>query len=541
MIVTADETLDFNGAIRPHAEGKLVDLKEFKLLPFGYTLRAKLVSRWVERTARDGTLDEGALIARCDQAERMLDTVMAKNIVPSLPLYLLTLLQSFESGIQGGFEDSGLGEYYDYLVKVGLESAGVPKSQWSGIIEYCSHLAWQMHAAEHKELAHGELLAFNDRYSKEQVRVELNSRINILQRARILTKNGDCIRFRYHYFYYFLKGKHLARQLDDLEVQAYIKSCCSHLYVRENANTILFLAHHAFKDPMFLRCVTEVINEPFKTFTPIAFDGKDTEKVKSFVNDLPKLVYSGKTPEKARSEVNIRRDALDDGSDGLADKKEDLAQDEFTAQIISLLKAVEILGQILKNQIATIPRSQRVDLLKQIMSGPLRAVNAFFTIFMRHQNSVQIEISELLAKKKVFATNEQRQKAARQLLAWLLQYSAASLVIKAIVCISSDDLLEDINVAAERIGTPASKLIALGVKLDGPGRIPREIERLSSALKGDFIATRVLQILVLRRLYMFRTEEADRQWLASKGVIDLQYQHAIEYKTQKTKILAGKH
>lgn len=538
FLVTANEALDFNGTIRPHAEGKLADIKEFKLLPFGYTLRAKLVRRWVDRTGADGSLDEAALLARCDQAERMLDSVMAKNIVPSLPLYLLTLLQSFDSGVQGGFEDSGLGEYYDYLVKAGLESARVPKNQWGAIIEYCSHLTWQMHATEHKELSHVELQSFNDRYSKEQMRVELEPRIEQLLKARILSKSGDCVRFRYHYIYYFLKGRYLSKQLADLEVQAYIRSCCAHLYVRENANTILFLAHHSFKDPMFLNCVTDAIDEPFKDYSPISFDGKDTEKVKEFVRDLPKLVYSGKPPEQAREESNRNRDKFDDGHDGLADKKEDLAQDEFAAQAISLLKTVEILGQILKNQIASIPRAQRVSLLKQVMVGPLRAISAFFNVFTSHQLTAQVEIAELLAKRKVLGSDEERQKAARQLLAWLLQSSAAGLIIKAVVSISSDDLMEDIKSASNAIGTPASRLISVGVKLDGPGRIPREIEKLSEELKGDFIATRVLQILVLRRLYMFRTEEADRQWIASKKIVELHFQHVLEFKTRKSKLLS---
>ncbi|MDO9238158.1 MAG: metallophosphoesterase [Aquabacterium sp.] len=541
LLVTANEVLDFNGTIRPHADGKLSSFKEFKLLPFGYSRRAQLVRRWIQRTAADGSLDEAALLARCDQAERMLDTVMAKNIVPSLPLYLLTLLQSIESGVQGGFEDSGLGEYYDYLVKAGLESAKVPKNQWGPVIEYCSHLAWQMHATEHKELSQIELTIFNDRFSKDQIRVDLPSRIDVLVKARILSRTGDCVRFRYHYIYYFLKGRHLSKQLTDLDVQAYIRSCCAHLYVRENANTILFLAHHAFKDPMFLKCVTDALYEPFKDFTPISFNGKDTERVKDFVRDLPKLEYSGKSPEKAREEANIQRDQLDDGGDGLADKKEDLAQDEFTAQVISLLKTVEILGQILKNQIANIPRTQRVELLKLVMSGPLRAVNAFFTVFMNHQDAAQIEIAELLAKNKVFANETERQKAARQLLAWILQSSAAGLVIKCVVSISSDDLLEDIRTASNSLGTPASRLIAVGVKLDGPGRIPhREIEKLLAEVANDFIATRVLQILVLRRLYMFRTEESDRQWLASKKIVDLKYQHALEFKTRKSKHLLSK-
>lgn len=85
----------------------------------------------------------------------------------------------------------------------------------------------------------------------------------------------------------------------------------------------------------------------------------------------------------------------------------------------------------------------------------------------------------------------------------------------------------------------SAKLIAIGVKLDGPGRIPREIEKLKDELDGDFIALRVLQILVLRRLYMFRTDEADRQWLASKQFVGLQYQQSIEFKTRKTKLLPG--
>jgi hypothetical protein len=541
MIVSASEALDFNGSILPHAEGKLSAIKEYRLLPFGYSRRAQLVRKWVERTAADGSIDDAGLLARCDQAERMLDVVMAKNIVPSLPLYLLTLLHSFENGVQGGFEDSGLGEYYDYLLKAGMEAAQIAKNQWGNIIEYCSHLAWQMHATEHKEMSHDELREFNDRYSKEQVRVDLETRISALVRAGILSVQGDSFQFRYHYIYYFLKGKYLSRQLDDLTVQAYIKSCCAHLFVRENANTILFLAHHAFKHPMFMSCISEAVNEPFKDYAPIVFDGKDTEKVKEFINDLPKLVYSGKSPEQARADADRQRDELDDGSDGLADRKEDLAKDEFSAQGISLLKTVEILGQILKNQIASIPRSERVEFLKQLISGPLRAVNAFFTVFMGQKSSAQIELMELLAKKKVLGSDDERQKVARQVLAWLLQSAAAGLLIKAVVSISSDELLEDIKTATNSIGTPAAKLIAIGIKLDGPGRIPKEIAKLADELTGDFIATRVLQIMILRRLYMFRTEEADRQWLASKKLVDLQYQHTLEYKTRKTKLLPGKH
>lgn len=538
MLVTAGESFDFNGAIRPHAEGKLSEFKEFKILPFGYSRRAQLVGRWVQRTSTDGSLDENQLLERCDRAERMLDVVMARNIVPSLPLYLLTLLQSFDSGTQGGFEDSGLGEYYDYLMKNGLNLAGVPRNQWGSIIEYCSHLAWDMHTTEHKEMSQMDLRIFNDRYSDEQLRVELGPRIDALVKSQILARTGDCIRFRYHYIYYFLKGRYLSKKMGDSDVQSYVKICCAHLYVRENANTVLFLAHHAFKDPQFLTCVTDAVEVPFKDCATIAFNGQDTHKVKEFVRDLPKLTYSGKSPEKSREDANKHHDAHDNGSDGLADKKEDFAEDDFAAHLISLFKAVEILGQILKNQIASVPRAQRVDLLSKVMSGPLRAVSAYFQLFLGNQAAAQVEITEMLAKQKALSSDEERGKAARHLLAWLLQTSAAGIILKAIVSVSSDELLEDIRSAAQAIDAPSARLIATGVKLDGPGRLPqKEIESLLKEFSDDFIAARVLQLLILRRLYMFRTDERDKQWLASKELVGLEFQHAVEFKSRKAKLL----
>ncbi|CDN89575.1 MULTISPECIES: metallophosphoesterase family protein [Hydrogenophaga] len=540
FLLTANDSFDFSGTIRPHTEGKLTDLEEFKLLPFGFAKRAELVKRWLVRTSSDGTLDEGQLLQRCDAAERVLNDVMAKNIVPSLPLYLLTLLQSYESGVQGGFEESGLSEYYDFLLKAGLESAQIPRNQWTGIIEYCAHLAWQLHATENKELSEDELRIFNERYSKEQVRVELSTRIASLVKARVLAQHGDFFRFRYHYIYYYLKGKYLSRKMNDLEVQAYVRKCCAHLYVRENANTVLFLAHHSFEDPLFLRCVVDAVEKPFSAYPAVEFTGRDTVEIRDFVKDLPALTYSGKSPEQARHEANRRRDELDDGSDGLADRKEDLEEDEFVAHLISLFKAVEILGQILKNQIERIPRNQRVDLLSKVMHGPLRAVTAYFNLFTTDQAAVLNELTDVLAKRKEAGTEEERKKMAQQLVAWLLQTSTAGFLLKAIVSTSSDALIDDIRAAAGTIGSPAARLIATGVKLDSPGRLPqREMEKLLDDFGSDFIAVRVLQMLTLRRLYMFKTDERDKQWLASKGVVTLPYQHAVEYKTRNTKLLGN--
>jgi Calcineurin-like phosphoesterase len=538
FVITANEVFDFDGSVRPHAKDALKQLKDYRVLPMGYSLRARLVKRWFQRTASDGTMTEDTMLAKCDQAERLLDAILARNVVPSLPLYLLTLLQSIDAGSSSGFEESGLGEYYDFLVKEGLRTAGVQKQHWGSMIEYCSHLAWQLHASEHKEVTIDDLRAFNDRFSKEQHRVDFDTRLKDLLRARILAQHDQYVRFRYHYIYYFLKGRYLASQLEDLVTQAYIRECCAHLYVRENANTILFLAHHAFKNPMFLDCVIQAVTTPFRASSPIQFNGSDTASLADFIRDLPKLAYNGEDPESMRDKTNRSKDELDDGHDGLIDDKQIGEELDFLAELIALFKTVEILGQIVKNQIASVPREKRVQLLKLLMQGPLRALTAYFDMFMADRDVAEREIAAMLEKRHAISDENERQEIAKRLLAHFLQLVSYGFVAKAVSSISSDALQEDVDAAAKSLNSPAARLIALGVRLDGPSKLPRtELSKAIDETQGDFMAARVLQFLTLRRLYMFRTSAQDQQWLASQDVLDIKVQQAVSFRTRRTKLL----
>ena len=538
FIVTASEMFDLEGVNSSLAGEALRNLKDYRLLPMGYSLRARLVKRWFQRTSSDGTMDEDLMLAKCDQAERLLDAILARNIVPALPLYLLTLLQSMDAGSSSGFEESGLGEYYDFLVKEGLRTAGVQKQHWGSMIEYSSSLAWQLHATEHKEITVSELRTFNDQFSRKQHSVDFESRFRELLRARILAQHGQYVRFRYHYIYYFLKGRYLASQLGDIAVQAYVRECCAHLYVRENANTILFLAHHAFKDPMFLSAIVDAVVAPFASHAPLRFDGADTAAVADFVRDLPKLAYHGEDPEKMRDKVNRVRDELDDGDDGLVDQKQAGNELGFLAELIALFKTVEILGQILKNQIASIPRTKRVELLEVLMKGPLRALKAYFDMFMADRVSAEAEIAAMLERNHRIADETERHEIAKRLLAQFLQFASYGFVAKAVSSVSSDSLQEDVDAAAKSLDSPAARLISLGVRLDGPGQLPRrELSKAKAETEKDFMGARVLQFLTLRRLYMFRTSAQDQQWLSSQEVLDIKAQQAIAFRTRQTRIL----
>ena len=516
----------------------LKDYRKFEVLPFGYSRRSDLVRKWFQLTARDGTMADADFLAKCETAERLFETVMVRNIIPALPLYLLTLLQGVDSGVAGSFQESALGQYYGFLLNESLRKADVHPQRWDSIIEYCSHLAWHFHGSAFKELNTDSLRQFNQRFEREQHSVNFDSRLAELLTARVLVQSGDYFRFRYHYIYYFLKGRYLSKRLDDLEVQAYIKRCGMHLYARENANTLLFLAHHAYADKFFLSCIVDALNLPFAGLPESRFDGEDTKKVAALVSKAPKLVYSGETPEQHKERVNREKDELGAVSDGLADCEEDGDELSLAALIASTAKTVEILGQVLKNQYAVIGRASRVEMLKQLMRGPLRGIYALLDALLNSEAALVAELEEHLEKKAHIENAERRQVLARRILAHLLQGAAFGFIQRTAASISSRELLDDIHSAAKAIGSPASRLIELAVRLDTPDKIPRElVKKLQEDVSTDIIGGAMIQFLAIQRLYKFRSSHEDKQWLDSRGIVDIKRQQAVSYKASGTKKL----
>jgi len=515
------------------------DYKRYKVLPFGFSRRADLIRKWFQLTARDGSMSEVDFQAKCHSSERLFDTVMVRNIIPSLPLYLLTLLQGVDSGVGGSFQESALGKYYGFLFDDSLRNAGIQPQKWEPITEYCSHLAWYFHGSGSKVLELTRLKAFSTQFEVEQHAVNFDSRLSELVAARILVEDGNCYRFRYHYIYYYLKGRYLSTRLDDLEVQAYVKRCCTHLYARENANTLLFLAHHAYTDKFFLSCIVGALNQPFAGGPESRFDGQDTTKVAELVREAPKLVYSGETPEQHRDRINKQRDNGEQ-TDGLTDKEEDGDELSLPAQIASTAKTVEILGQVLKNQYSVIPRAQRVDMLKQLIRGPLRGIHAVFDAFLRDKEIVIAELEDILEKKAKISDPERRSAMSRRILANLLQGVAFGFVHRTAASISSRELADDIHTATKSIGTPAARLVELAVALDSPDPLPREkLKKLNADVKTDIVGGSLVQFIALQRLYMFKMSHDDKQWLASQEILDLKNMGAVSYRGKHTRRLKG--
>lgn len=534
IVVTVSEMFEMREMLERDGSREPLILDHYVLQPFGYLLRSKLIKRWYS-LGSDGTVDEATLMSRCDQAERLMNAVMTKTIIPSLPLYLLTLLQSMEAGRSGDFKDSALGYYYQYLLTEAFQSAGVKADKLTEVFQYAAQLAWEFHLQRKRELSEVELRDFNARFSKEWHTVDFADRLSLLIKARVLCRVGEDYAFRYPYIFYFLKGQYLSEKLADPEIRAYIGRCCTHLYVRDNANTVLFLAHHT-SDDYVINSIADALHGLFRSCAPVVFNG-DTASINKLIENAPKLTYSGESPTDHRERRNVLQDQLDDGHDGLTESEEGSSELSLVAQIAMLFKTTEILGQVLKNQYAKIQRTRKSDLITELFNGPLRALRNCYEFFEKNPDALVAGI-EAAIEREGNVEKEERTKIARKFVGSLIQLITFSFLMRAAQGASSDSLLEDVRDVVKRNGTTAFRMIELCILLDSPKALPKQkLVELYEEVKKDVVGFRLLQIMVLNRLYMFKTAEQDMQWLSQKLDLGIGIQHAISYQQSQRRRL----
>jgi hypothetical protein len=507
---------------------EVATITHYHLKSFGHVLRGQLISRWFG-LGTDPSVDEVTAQARRHQAEGLIDAVMTRSLVPATPLYILILLQSIEGGRDDEFRHGALGHYYHFMLVQGFQIAGVKPQSLTELFQYCSQLAWYFHSRGTNTLSLDDLRKFNGEFSMAWHTVDLDRRLRELEQASILLRDGEQYGFRYAYVYYYFKGQYLSESLADIDTRAYIKHCCSHLYVRDNANTVLFLAHHT-NDDFVLAAIADSLQAVFPDRMPLSLDD-DTGVVTHLIAEAPRLRYSGQSPEDSRRRRDEMRDELDEtgGHDGLADTEEPSRPLSRVAQMTALFKTTEILGHVLKNQYSKIPRPRRVELIRSLFDGPLRALSDFYQFCNRNPQTLVVEIEAALARRQV-GDEETRCKVARKVVASMILALSAAFISRAANGASAQSLSEDVREVVRVGNTLALRLIELAVILDAPGTLPRQkIKQLQKDMRANPVGKMLLDMFLMNRLYMFRTAEKDMQWLASEIGLDLGAQHAITY------------
>ena len=491
----------------------LVDMQHVKLLPLGNAKRLELIRKW-NRIGVGESLSENQFLKSCDDAEKLIESTKLRFVASTSPIFVLSLLQATASGITSEIHNSSFAHYYYFLIIGALEKAKVSKQDLNTILSACTHLSWYIRKhGDEQRISSSQFTEFVVQYSVNWTATDGTWLLRALIDARLMEDDGGSLAFTYPYSYYYFLGKFASISQEKTEVQEYLKHCLEHLYARECANTLLFLAHHSGNSAV-LESITATIDSHFIGQEPASLEKEDIASIASLLSQAPALQYHQVSPREFRQKQAESSDQNADESDGLQDKPHTAERDLFQ-EIVSLSKAIEISGTLLTHQFSNYGRQTKNRAIKSMFDGAMRAVKVFHSHF-ENMDDLLRSISSKFKDRKDGLNSDQAELHFRHAIAFLIKIVTTSFVMRASMSLRAKDLDDNISRVVQDNPNCANRLIKIAQELQNPSRLPRlEIDRLRKEEESNPAVMGVLQMLILQRLYMYETDHDDKDWAMS--------------------------
>lgn len=521
IIVTARDGTAAMDVLALERVEALHGFQQYEIREFGHKKRFELVCKWAEIGGESE--DSATWSQTIDKWEKDLTTAVGRQFIPAVPIYLLTLLQSIESGRTADLQNSAFGHYYQFLVTCSLQNVGIQREQWSEVMNYCANLAWFVHNSGQRHFSQTELEGFNSAFSKEFTPVALGQRERHLLQANILAKVDGQLEFKYPYLYYYFLGQYLADRIHEEDIKQVIMQLCDDLHLRDNANVLLFTSHHT-KSPVIYERIAEALDKCFSDDPVFDFE-RDVQLLNELVDSAPSLIY--KEDSALRSRANVRENQ--DKSEAVAAKSAENVT-EIPSAITRLFRGMEILGQFLKNHYGTTKNPIKDELIDKLLKSALRGLHGATLMIRKDAESLAAHIERLLSEGRPDLPADVVKANAKRIVFDIIGMITFAFIQKAGSTVGSTYLKDNLMSVVAKSDSLGYDLIAMSYQLDLPEAIPfTRLKALNKSVEKNVFSQALLSSMALKHLHLFKVPYKDKQRLCEELGIKLQRQLALDH------------
>jgi len=535
IIITANERYEVSVMSSKESVAALSNFSEYRMQGFGYKLRHDLVRRWYQI---GNQLCEESYEAKVQAADQTINGVLSKGLVPMTAFNTLVLLQTVEVNERGSLANAGTAQYYEYMFRHSLTAAKVRADEFDEIQSYLVYLAWEFFKHRQKTISTDAILQFNHWFSEKIHPTEPLVRLKLLEDTKILTRRNGGYGFAYPYLEYFFVAKYLATHCEDQpELKETIKRLCRHIYLKENANIVLFLTHHIHHN-WVVQEIADLLSAILSEIPMLRLED-DAAVLNTWVSENAKILVDTTNVVKNNRDARESNDKAAKLPENLPDHEvSSIGElDKFT-QLNLLFKTSEILGQVLKGRYGSIVKEVKTDLVRRLFDAPLRGVNFFNSIINTAPEAVLLEVTSRLQKNFPTIARDKVDRVAKRFLFSTIGAVADAFISRQGEIIGSPKLTQIIDHVTQADGGLSYQIVSVASKLSYPGTPPiDQIKDLAVTIEKNYFGYKLLQGLVARHLYMFYLPHGDKTRLAAAVGIDVRTQRDIEMKSQTTKKL----
>jgi hypothetical protein len=508
--------------------------KKLEILPFGHVRRTALIEKWVSLELTEET-DDQQFFAKLDDLSLHVDSLVRKNVVPPKPIYILMLLQSFETVTPQRLDLTSYGHCYQHLIYQSLERTRVKQADVDTYLNVLSELGGAILESNSESLDKSNLDLFFKNYSENFLPIDRDRVIQDLIKSSILVNLETGLKFRYRYMFYFFAAKKLADSLQKGNIaKQKIQNLVDTIHLEKASNIVLFLTHHS-KDPWILEQILYSVMDIFCNEQEATLKAGSLSFLQDFAKEIPDLVLENRQAREERLEFNKRKDIIEQNEHN--NSGEDCHEDpaDFMAKVNKVFRATEVCGQILRNRLGSLERDSLELIVEESLSVSLRFLNIFLKwADLVKEESIR-EVNKMLDKHPNFSDSKIINKVESFYLA--LNYALIFVMLQKVAFSLGSARGREIYIkVAKKKNTPASSLIQEIIELQFEKKMDfSKIEKLHAEFVKNPVCDRLLKHIIIHHCYMHDVRYQDRQRIADKLKIPMVVQRVITLTSKKTR------
>lgn len=405
VIVFADELFEFRGIAKPDVTNSfLLSFQQFDLLELDFSQREVLIKKWLslgQDTIRD---DDEEYTHRIVAIQNHIDTVTGKNLLPTFPFVVLTVLQTAEIEQPLKVESGAYGYLYQVLITRNLALVRSGPSI-DAKYNFLSCIAFKLFKSKVKELNSTELKAIYDEfYSEYLITFDYQQMLHELLSVGVTIGNPNrSFGFRYPYYYYYFVAKYIADRLSVSQGSEIVKEAvvamCNSLHIEEYANIMIMLCFLS-RDSFVIDQMVAKAQGHYEDVKPCDLD----EDVKT-INELHKHLFQKMPPAEISSDTTERQVAINQRNGAeLLPSKIDLPGEEEMSHFLKVntaLKTLQILGQTLRNFSGSLNAQNKIRIADECYRLGLRITAVLLTLYKSNLTSMQEFLAQSMRQQEM--------------------------------------------------------------------------------------------------------------------------------------------
>lgn len=481
--------------------------------------RDALIVKWLVAGEDPFEISEEELYKHQVRYARIIDSIIGQGLMPSVPLFILMMMQQIETR---GVIDNTAGLYgslYELIIRDVIRSICKKPTDIEVILTYLSNFAFHLYHERQRSLDSSAFRSWHELHLEEyNLILPQDEILEQLQKAGVFRRNSDFVGFKYRYYYCYFLARFLSDNFYNPEIVEEVRSLSQNLFNVYAANTMLFLCHLS-KDPRILEMVLQVAKNHFSEADKYDLSLTPSVVPKELIVPIPLTISDTTSAPAARRRSLREKDSIDPphGLDELTEEEEEIEELDENVQLINEVNSaqhtIRICGQILRNHYGILKGKQQIKIIRECYDLCLRLLGVLYDVLERDKKEVTGTLAQILHHRSPGLTEKELDKRTREFTYFIVIGFCYSLIKHTSDSIGLADLrasfdkiigIEDISIS--------ERILDLSTRLDYFEEFPKErIHKIVKELRSRGVGYEALRRIVYEHMKLFVVSYDDKQ------------------------------